>query len=222
MRLLDWVQKFLEKLDHLRDETLFLFIKPYWPRKITPNMLTWIRVFIGLLMFVSLFFFGFDDKTFILSIFCVGVLTDLFDGSVARGTNQITEFGAMLDSTADRLLILPIAIYSLFSADKWLLLVLLIMEIVNAFTSIFYKSKEIYLESNIFGKTKMVLQSVVFIAILIHWPNSPSSWVVDALWGSVIFTILSIFSRIIELKSKGHIKNKILNKTYNIKKHENL
>ena len=97
MKLLDQTQKLLEKLDHLRDETLFLFIKPYWPRKITPNMITWVRVAAGLLLFVSLFFFSFDGKIFVISVFCIGVLTDLFDGSVARGINMVTEFGAMLD-----------------------------------------------------------------------------------------------------------------------------
>ena len=121
----------------------------------------------------------------------------------------------MLDSTADRILILPIAIYSLYSSQKWLLLFLLLMEIINAIASIFYKSKEIYLESNIFGKTKMVLMCVVFIVILIVWPNQPSYIFIDILWLSLIFSFLSIFTRILELNSKGHIKNKIINKQLN-------
>jgi len=139
-KFLDGLKNFLERLDHLRDELLFLFIKPYWPRKITPNQITWVRVAIGLLLFVLLFFFGIENKALIISLFVVGVLTDLFDGSVARGLNKVTEFGAMLDSTADRILILPIAIYSLMESNKWLLFVLLLTEVVNALTSIFYKS----------------------------------------------------------------------------------
>ena len=71
-------------------------------------------------------------------------MTDLFDGSVARGLNEITEFGAMLDSTADRILIIPIAFYALFKFQKWLLLALVLAEIINAVASMFYKSKEIY------------------------------------------------------------------------------
>ena len=90
------------------------------------------------------------------------------------------------------------------------------MEVINAITSIFYKSKEIYLESNVFGKTKMVLQSIVFIAILIVFPNSPPEIFIDILWFSLIFTFLSIFTRIIDLKSKGYIKNKIVTKSYKI------
>jgi len=202
----------LEKIDGLRDELLFLFIKPYWPRKIIPNHITYLRVVIGILLFILLFFFGIEDNFLIISLFCIGVLSDIFDGSVARGTNKVTEFGAMLDSTADRILILPIAVYSLFGLHKWLLLSLFLAEIFNALISIYYKSKEIYLESNIFGKTKMVLQSIVFVVILIVWPSSPSQFFISLLWVSIIFTFLSILSRISELKlkpSKLFSKNKI-------------
>lgn len=199
------LQTFLEKIDHYRNEFLYLFIRPYWPRKITPNHITWIRVAIGVFLFVGLFFLDIKDKNLVLALFFVGVLTDLIDGPVARGTNRVTEFGAMLDSTADRILILPIAIYSLFMAEKWLLLALIMAEIANALASMFYKSKEIYLESNIFGKTKMVLQSAVFVVILIMWPTLPSKLLLDILWIGIILTALSIFIKVMELKDKNKI-----------------
>ncbi len=195
--ILDDLKYFLEKIDSYRDSFLFLFIKPCWPRKISPNQITSIRVFIGIFLFIFLFWFGIENKILIISLFCVGVFTDLLDGPVARGTNRVTEFGAMLDSTADRILIIPIAVYSLFHFHKWLLLVLLLVEISNAIASIFYKSREIYLESNIFGKTKMVLLSVVFAVILIVWPNNPSLFFIDVLWISMIFSFLSIFTKLL-------------------------
>ena len=213
--VLDSFKFFLEKIDSYRDKLLFLFIKPYWPRKITPNQVTWIRVYISIILFVLLFWFGIETKWLILTLFCIGVLTDLIDGPIARGTSQVTEFGAMLDSTSDRLLILPIAFYALYTLDKWLLLILLLVEIINALASIFYKSKEIYLESNIFGKTKMVLMCAVFIVILFMWPRAPSQIFIYGLWATIPFSILSIFTRILELNSKGHIKNKIIKKELN-------
>lgn len=206
---------FLEKVDSYRDKFLFLFIKPYWPRKITPNHVTWIRVFLGIFLFILLFWLGIENKVLVISLFCIGAFTDLIDGPIARGLNKVTEFGAMLDSTADRILIIPIAVYSLFGNHKWLLLALLLAEIINAVVSIFYNSKEIYLESNIYGKTKMVLLSVVFIAILVVWPGTPPILFIDALWISLIFSFLSIFTKILELNSKGHIKNKIITKQLN-------
>jgi len=109
----------------------------------------------------------------------------------------------MLDSTADRILIIPIAVYSLFGAHKWLLLALLLTEILNALSSIYYKSRQIYLESNIFGKTKMVLISIVFVVILIVWPEPPASLFIFGLWLTMPISFLSIFSRIMELKNKS-------------------
>jgi len=213
--ILDYLENFLKKIDHYRDELLFLFIKPFWPKKITPNHLTWLRVLISIILCVLLFGFGIENKGLIIWLFIIGALTDLLDGSTARGLNMVTEFGAMLDATADRLLVLPIAIYSLYQSQKLLLILLLLAELANGLTSLFYKSKEIYLESNIFGKTKMVILCVVLAVILIVWPKPPALFFIDVLWASLIFSFLSIFSRVLELKSKGHITSKIMNKELN-------
>lgn len=206
------LEQLLERLDYYRNELFYFFIKPYWPRKITPNQVTWLRVLIGIALCIMLFFFKFEDKAIVVALFCIGAFTDILDGPVARGTNRVTEFGAMLDSTADRILILPIAVYSLFGGHKWLLLCLLLVEIINAISSIFYKSKEIYLESNIFGKTKMVLMSVVFIVILFMWPEPPVGFFIWVLWITIPISLLSIFTRMVELNQAGHIKNKVISK----------
>jgi len=199
------LQSYLEWLDSFRDRFLFIFIKPYWPRIITPNHVTYIRAIIGVTLFILLFFFNITDPILILSLFFVGVITDFVDGPVARGTNRVTEFGAMLDSTTDRVLLAPIAIFALFGVHKWLLLILFLFEILNALTSLHYKSREIYLESNIFGKIKMVLMSVAFIAILFYWPTSPPQFFFYLLWLTIPLTLLSAFTRIVELKNKNKL-----------------
>jgi len=211
-KILDKLGSFLQKISDWRDEVLYLFIKPYWPRKITPNHISFLRVGIGISLIVILFFFGVEDKILIVSLFCLGVLTDLFDGSVARGLNKVTEFGAMLDPLADRFLILPIAVYSLYKFHWCLLIVWFLTEITNALISMFYKKKETYSESNIFGKTKMTLWCIVFLAILITWPKPPSAFFVDLIWISIIISFCSILTKILELINNGHIKNKIITK----------
>ncbi|MFA6189973.1 MAG: CDP-alcohol phosphatidyltransferase family protein [Candidatus Staskawiczbacteria bacterium] len=202
---------FLEKLDQYRDQVLFILIKPLWPKKISPNQLSYMRIIIGLALFILLFFFNIENKLLIVSLFCIGAISDLFDGSVARGLNKVTEFGAMLDPVADRILILPIAIYSLIEHHKWLLLSLLLAELLGALVSIFHKSKESDVKANIFGKTKMFLLSLVFVAILIAWPNEPHIFFVNIVWTSLLFAVLSVFVRILELNTKGFIKNKYEN-----------
>src|SRR3989344_414729 len=137
------LQLFLEKIDSYRDKILFVFIKPYWPRRIMPNHITYIRLAIGVLLFILLFFFSIEDKTLIISLFIAGVLTDFF------------------------------------------------------------------------GKTKMVMLSVVFAVILIIWPRLPSQLFVYILWATIPFSFLSIFTKVLELNAKGHIKNKTVAKQLN-------
>jgi len=197
----------LEKVDSYRDKFLFLFIKPYWPRRITPNHVTYVRLLIGILLFVLLFFLGIEDKTLIVSLFVIGVITDFIDGPIARGTNKVTEFGAMLDSTVDRILILPIAVYVLFKIHLWLLLVLILIEVANAILALHYKSKEIYLESNIFGKVKMVLICIVFIVSLITWPLLPGQFFIVMLYSTIPLSVLSALTRILGLESKNSFPN---------------
>ena len=200
MQTLKKLQLFLENIDSYRDKALFVFINPYWPRKITPNHITYIRVLIGIILIIILFFFRIDGKSTILSLFIIGLVTDLIDGPIARGIGKVTEFGAMLDSASDRLLIMPIAIYSLLQYQKWLLFVLILTEILNGIFSLYYSSKEAYLKSNIFGKIKMVIISAGFLGILFVWPNPLPLFFIYLLWISIPFSILSILSKSMELK----------------------
>lgn len=210
------LKDFLEKIDHYRDQVLFIFIKPLWPRFITPNTITYFRIILGTVLLILLFFLDITDKLIIISLFSIGAISDLFDGSVARGLKEETEFGAMLDPIADRILILPIAVYSLYQSQRWLLLILLLTEILSGGISLFYKTKTGDAKANIFGKTRMVLLSVVFVAILVLWPNPPSLFFVDIIWISLIFSYLSIFIRLLDMLKSGHIKNKVINKEIKI------
>jgi CDP-diacylglycerol--glycerol-3-phosphate 3-phosphatidyltransferase len=214
--LLYRLQSSLEKISDWRDRVLWVFIKPHWPRKITPNHLTWARIVIGIIIFILLFFFGMEDKNLLIFLVIIGILTDLFDGSVARGLNKVTEFGAMLDPLADRVLLLPVIIYSLYKTHWVLILIWILTEIINASTSIIYKKKRPYTESNIFGKTKVVILCVVIVAILIVWPNPLPLFFVNLIWLAIIFCFLSIFTKMMELKDEGHINHKIFTKKYRV------
>jgi phosphatidylglycerophosphate synthase len=161
-----------------------------------------VRLFIAVTLFVLIFFFKIYDKNIIIALFVIGVFSDAIDGPIARGLNKVTEFGAILDSTSDRALLLPIAVYGLLEVNVALLCVLIAIELLNGAVSLYYKSMEIYLESNIFGKTKMFLACVVFIAMLYMWPTPPSALFIFILWFTIPFTFLSMFTRINELHSK--------------------
>lgn len=207
MIILDKMKNFIfnvetlgKKVNDARDRILFIFIKPYWPRTITPNHITYIRAYVGILLFILLFFFKIENNTLIVSLFFIGALTDLIDGSVARGTNRVTELGAMLDPVADKILIIPIAVYSLLALYPWLLLALITTEIINAIFLMYYKTRKTYLESNMFGKTKMFVLSVIFVVILFIFPQKPYLILTSILWLTIPISFLSIFAMVLELK----------------------
>jgi len=188
-----YLKSFLEKIDRRRDKLLFPLIKSYWPRCITPNHLSISRIVIGIAICASLLF-GFTDKTWIVPFFCFALLLDLFDGSVARALNKKTEIGAFLDPFADKVLIIPIAVYSLIQYYKWLLLFLILPEVIYFLGAVYHKTQDkmLKIEANIFGKTKMVLESVAFGIILLNLPFSPPKFSVILLSLAVAFAFFSL------------------------------
>ena len=72
-----------------------------------PNTLTLMRV---LITFITIYFiFAGYDIVIIVILFSVGMLTDFFDGQIARRFNMATEFGRKFDVMADRFLMVGVA-----------------------------------------------------------------------------------------------------------------
>lgn len=205
LHFLEEITSFLEKMDRIRDKILFAFIEPYWPRKILPNHLTFVRIAIGVCLFILLFLLKNDHIAIVLLLFLIGALTDLLDGSVARSLKKETTFGALLDPMADRILIIPIAVYSLMNAHPMLLFLLILLEVINALVSIVAQSKNIFIAPNIFGKIKMFLQSIVFLAILAFWPAIPSFFAY-LLWLSLVLIAISIYLKIKVILTNGNFQ----------------
>jgi len=196
------IQTLLEKIDELRDKILFPFIRRFWPKKIVPNHLSILRIFLGVTLAILLFS-GFKNKVWILSMFCFGLFLDLFDGSVARALNKKTKIGALLDPIGDKVLILPVAIYSLLRNYFWLLFFIIIPEIISGIDAFYYKrKKQDDVEANIFGKTKMVLHSIAFGTILLRWPQPLSQFTTVVLLFSVVFAFLSILVQWLSFKKE--------------------
>ena len=195
----DDLEILLESANKQKDRLVFDFIKTRWPRHITPNHLTVARMFIGMLLGFLLFNFKHDSALLILPLFFTGALTDLLDGVVARGFHKETVFGQIFDPIADRALLIPIFFYSLVSYNRPLFFFIIVLEIVNALISVFSMGKNISFGPNIFGKTKMVLQSAAFIGILLFWPREPNLFFIGLLWLSLIFMAISIIFKLITI-----------------------
>jgi len=99
----------------------YLIVKPMSKVKITPNILTIIGLFFGLLLFLIANTFW-ASGLLVLSLICDGI-----DGSLAIITKKSTKWGAILDSVVDRLteIFWVLALYKIGADLKLLVLVLL-------------------------------------------------------------------------------------------------
>jgi len=185
------LKSFLENIDYHRDQFLFPFIKKYWPRWILPNHLTVLRIVLAVFLII-LFALGYKNQAFLICVFVFASLLDLFDGSVARGLNEVTVLGAYMDGIADKILILPIVIFILYESYFWLLLLLFIAEGLAALGYLYHRTKDKLVKANIFGKTKMVLECVgLGYIILFNFPGTPSKLPIIILSIAAAFAFMS-------------------------------
>jgi len=185
-----WLKSFLEEIDGSKDQVLSPFIRKYWPQWILPNHLTIFRMILALIIIPALIF-GFASRPLIFIMFFIAILFDLLDGTVARALDKKTHLGAFLDLLADKILILPLMIYILFQNHFWLLLFLILPEIISGLTIIYLHNKKRIIKSNIFGKTKMVLESIAFAIILLSFPSQPCQFSISLLYIAIIFAFLN-------------------------------
>ncbi|WP_231679257.1 CDP-diacylglycerol--glycerol-3-phosphate 3-phosphatidyltransferase [Oceanivirga miroungae] len=104
------------------------------------NQLTILRIIliVPFLLFLWLSYFGGSDITYILvvkatfriialAIFAIAVITDYYDGKIARETNTVTDFGKLMDPIADKLLTFTFLLVLLQAGVISLLLVLILL-----------------------------------------------------------------------------------------------
>lgn len=107
-------------------------------------------------------------------ILVVALVSDFFDGFIARKFGHTTNFGALLDTLADKIIMLiltSIALVSVYSVlPTWFLVLVLIKEIaVFAGAAYLWLSNIIVTTTPIYlGKITMAIQMGVFLWALMH------------------------------------------------------
>ena len=159
-----------------------------------PNQITIARLFLAIIFFICLAQFDGRVETtrrWILDVsaalFIVAAITDIIDGWLARKYNQVTSFGRVIDPFVDKILV--IGAYIFMAGDRftdasgenishirdWMVLVVLGRELlVTSLRGVTEASGQSF-GANIYGKLKMLLQSVTVIWVLLHlshpdWP----------------------------------------------------
>jgi CDP-diacylglycerol--glycerol-3-phosphate 3-phosphatidyltransferase len=140
---------------------------PLIPNYITPNLVSLLRL--CLIPIIMLFLF-LNNYLIAIIIFILTALLDSLDGALARIRNQFSDWGLLIDPLSDKILIAGTLVVLYFSYPfKTLIIILVTLEILIITMSFFYSfSKNRNLKpSNIWGKIKMVLQTLAIILIIL-------------------------------------------------------
>ena len=163
------------------------------------NQLTLIRLVAVVPVMVALYLpFGWA-RWVAVAIYVAAILTDYFDGIVARRSNDVTGFGKLMDSIADKALIVSIffALVGEGSMAAWMAAIMVIREFaVTGMRMVALEAGEV-IAANRWGKAKMNAQSLAVFILLIGDPKA-SGWqeIVSKVgwWAMLVAVVLTLLS----------------------------
>src|SRR3712207_3498838 len=134
-----------------------------------------------------------------LAIYVVAILTDYFDGIGARRSNEVTGFGKLMDSIADKALIVSVffALVGEGSMAAWMAAIMVIREFaVTGLRMVALEAGEI-IAANRWGKAKMNAQSVAVFILLLGGPGA-AGWrglmAEIGWWAMLVAVVLTLLS----------------------------
>lgn len=160
-----------------------------------PNRITLSRLFLAIVFFVFLTYRYYNVA---LVIFFIAAATDWLDGYLARKWELSTDLGRLVDPFVDKVIICGTFIIFVNIANEiiapWMVITIVAREFLVSSIRGFSESKGVKFASNIWGKTKMFIQSWTICAMIIYYAHfeniSWAEYVVSAfMWITVIITI---------------------------------
>lgn len=182
-----------------------------------PNFLTLVRVISAFVAFY--FIFAGYPIYYTVIIFIFGMLTDFFDGQIARRFNLKTEFGRNFDIVADRILIVGVALAIVIRLEMtgilglwhfFQVLFMLSREIISTpivLIALFFKAG--IPKVRMIGKITTFMQSVTFpmIVLSIFYPIFSFSWIFTIITGICGFIASIYFANdMVKLIIEKHFK----------------
>ena len=159
-----------------------------------PNALTGLRIFLVPWLVVLLLTRTQWGWWLGLGVFTVAVITDYFDGWLARRRNEQTKLGAMLDPLADKLLLSAafISLIELEMAPAWIVAVIIGREFAVTWLRSEALGRGIVISASPAGKAKTVSQIVaVYIMLLALRVDVFGYLVAPALFVALALTLYS-------------------------------
>jgi CDP-diacylglycerol--glycerol-3-phosphate 3-phosphatidyltransferase len=169
---------------------------------ITPNILTLINLALNI---VAAYFIATGHFLIGGILILVSGLFDLLDGALARLTKKVTKFGAILDSTVDRIseaaILCGLLIWYAPQEDTSLKLLLIFVVLIGSFLVSYIRARAEGLgwqcQVGLFTRAERVI--VLAIGLLINQ-------IFIALCVLVVFVFITVFQRLVYLWKQGKIK----------------
>ncbi len=171
-----------------------------------PNRITLSRLLLAIVFFVLLSHRHFNVA---LIVFFVAVITDWLDGYLARKWDLSTDLGRIVDPFVDKVIICGAFIIFINIAKDviapWMVIVIVAREFFVSSIRGFSESKGVKFASNIWGKTKMFIQSVTICAMILYYAYFENvvwaeNMVCVFMWVTVIVTIGSGITYVLSAK----------------------
>jgi len=155
-----------------------------------PNILSTIRILLAPLIFIAI---KNADIGFITITGGIAILTDFFDGFLARRFNTISQAGKILDPIADKFCVMAAAAAAAAYLDLPIALLLIIIArdlLIILFGAIIIIDKNQIPVSNIWGKATAVVLSVALL-VYVYQIRPLYGF---ALWLTIVFVVVSSIS----------------------------
>lgn len=152
------------------------------------NFITTLRIIFGIL---SSFLIVSSHESFALFFFLIGSLSDWLDGSIAKYSDDITEFGKIYDPFADKVLVLTnlSALLWTHQVNPYLMILILFREMFVSFLRTLAVKKEKNTSAILTGKVKAFFEMSGIILVLIGYISFGNM----LLWVSLLFGYISMF-----------------------------
>jgi len=142
-----------------------------------PNKLTVSRFVLTGIFMAAVFWRSPLNDTLALLLFSAASLTDYFDGKIARSRNLITNFGALMDPLADKILTCAAFIALVERAHMvnnetgvkvhaWMVIIIVSRELAITGLRLLAATKQLVMAAERYGKHKTISQMVAIIALL--------------------------------------------------------
>ena len=156
------------------------------------NQLTVARIIAVVPVMLALYVPFPGSRFAVLLVYVAALLTDYFDGVLARKKGEVTAFGKLMDSVADKALIVSLffALVGEGLMDSWMAAIMVVREFaVTGLRMVALESGEV-IAANSWGKAKMVSQSLGVLVLLLGYVEV-GYWVMLC---AMVLTLLSGWS----------------------------